>query len=316
LLTAFRARVQAALARPGAKIAAAAAQGALLCAVVAYLVYRLSQVGWSEVFDSLPTTPLFYLIFTIRYFALPLSEIPAYEIVWRRRLWRHASAFLRKRVYNFAVMGYSGEAFFTLWARRTLDLSGRDILIGVKDNNILSALVSNLATAAAVAYVFATGAFREELASLPGSAAIFGFAFASASILGVVVLFLRRRVVGVSDGEMTRIAAINVVRIAFVLLLQALLYASALPGPPPSAWLVLIALQLVLTRIPFLPNPDIVFLTAALHLADGYDAPEAAFAGMLVAEAGLSQIFNAALFAATTHLALERPRSGKPPETA
>jgi hypothetical protein len=316
LLIALRAKVAAALARPGAKIAVAAAQGALLCAVVAYLFFRLSQVGWSEVWESLPTTPLFYLIFTIRYFALPLSEIPTYEIVWRRRLWRHASAFLRKRVYNFAVMGYSGEAFFTLWARRTLDLTDRDIVIGVKDNNILSALVSNLATAAAVACIFATGAFRDELASLPGSTAIFGFAFASASILGVAVLFLRQRIVGVSDGAMARIAAINVVRIAVVLLLQALLYASALPGQPLGVWLVLITLQLVLTRIPFLPNPDIVFLTAALHLAGGYDAPEAAFAGMLVAEAGLSQIFNAALFAATTHLALDRPRKDKPPEAA
>jgi hypothetical protein len=83
-----------------------------------------------------------------------------------------------------------------------------------------------------------------------------------------------------------------------------------------SAWTILIALQLALSRAPFIPNPDIVFLTAALHLVGEFDAPAAVFAGMLVAEAGLSQIFNAALFVATAHLARKQgaPRAPLPAE--
>jgi hypothetical protein len=65
-----------------------------------------------------------------------------------------------------------------------------------------------------------------------------------------------------------------------------------------------ITLQLVLSRVPFVPNQDIVFLTAALSLAPAIGAPEAAIAGMLLAEAGLSQIFNLALFALTAHHAV------------
>lgn len=286
--------------------AIAAAQAALLVGVVFYLVLQLSKVGWADVADALPSSPLFYLIFTVRYFALPLLEIPTYEILWRRPLWRHFSAFLRKRVYNFAVMGYSGEAFFTLWARRTLDLSDREIVVAVKDNNIISALVSNLATALVVGALFFSGALIDEIAAIPGAAALFGFAFLSASVLAVAVLILRRKIVDLAPGVMTRLTLINVVRIAFVLLLQVLLYASAVPGPPLSAWAILVALQLALSRAPFIPNPDIVFLTAALHLAGEFDAPPAVFAGMLVAEAGLSQIFNAALFVATAHLAGKR----------
>lgn len=284
----------------------AVAQHTVLIGVVAYLIARLSEVGWADVFAALPVSPLFYLIFVLRYFMLPLSEISAYELVWRRSLWRHFSAFLRKRVYNFAILGYSGEAFFTLWARRALDLSDTEILVGVKDNNLVSALVSNIATAILVMSLFLTGRLHDSLAALPGSAFLFALAFFSAVGLSIAVLAFRRRIIGLRPGVMAKLVAINAVRMGVVLGLHALLYWSALPGPPLETWFVFIALQLVLSRVPFLPNLDIVFLTAALHLGSLVDATEAEIAGMLLAEAGLAQIFNVALFIATAHLALAR----------
>ena len=298
--------------RPIVKRAMTLVQYGLLACVVVYLIIRLSKVGWGEVIDELPASPFFYAIFVLRYLALPLSEIPTYELVWRRPLWRHFTAFLRKRVYNFAVMGYSGEGFFTLWARRNLNLSDREILVGVKDNNLISALVSNIATAALVLALFFTGHLQEQLDALPGSAVLFGLAFASAFSLAIAVIVFRRQIMDLPAGLMPRLVAINAARILLVLTLHALLYWSALPGPPIEAWFIFIALQLVLSRVPFVPNLDIVFLTAAIHLAKAVDVPEAAIAGMLVAEAGLSQIFNFALFLATTHLALKPGRDAEP----
>jgi hypothetical protein len=283
-------------------------QFAILAGVIVYLIARLSRVGWGEVAGNLPATPLFYLIFALRYFTLPLSEIPAYEIVWKRRLWPRFSTFLRKRVYNFAVMGYSGEAFFTIWARRTLDLSDREILAGVKDNNLISALASNIATALLVVALFFTGRLRDELDALPGSFLLFGLAFASAFGLTVAVIVFRRKIISLPPGVMQRLAAIHGGRIALIMALQVLLYRAAIPEPALSAWFLFVALQLVLSRIPFAPNIDIVFLTAAIHLGDAIGVADAEIAGMLVAEAGLSQLFNFILFAATTHLALEPQR--------
>lgn len=287
-------------------------QCAALLGVVAYLIVRLSEVGWSSVIAALPAAPLFYLIFFVRYFMLPLSEIPAYEIVWRRSLWRYFSAFLRKRVYNFAILGYSGEAFFTLWARRVLDLSDREILVGVKDNNLVSALVSNIATAILVAALFLTGRLRDGLAALPGSTFLFAIAFLTAFGLSIAVMIFRRRIMDLPPGVMSKLVAINSARMGLMLALHALLYWSALPGPALETWFVFIALQLVLSRVPFLPNLDIVFLTLALHFGALVDAGEAEIAGMLLAEAGLAQASNAALFLATAHLALKRRRT---PET-
>lgn len=306
-------RARALAARPGVQRAAKLAQGAVFLGVLAYLVVQLSAVGWSEVFAALPESPWFYLIFTIRYFLQPLSEIPAYELVWKTPLWRHWTAFIRKRVYNFAVMGYSGEAFFTLWARRTLALSDRDIVVGVKDNNLVSALVSNAATAIVVVALFFLGDLQRELDAIPGGAALFGLAFVSAASLAVAVVMFRRQLIQLPRGMTRKIIAINAGRIVVIMTLHAMLYASAIPGPPIAAWLMFIALQLVLSRIPFVPNQDIVFLTAALALAPEIDAPEAAIAGMLLAEAGLSQLFNLALFALTAHHAAPRAKKAKNP---
>ncbi|MDZ7629442.1 MAG: hypothetical protein U5J99_13660 [Parvularculaceae bacterium] len=297
------------IAAPGVRRTLRIAQGALFLAVVIFLVIQLSEVGWGDVFSALPESPWFYGVFAIRYFLQPLSEIPAYELVWRTPLWRHWTAFVRKRVYNFAVMGYSGEAFFTLWARRTLKLSDRDIIVGVKDNNLVSALVSNAATALVVIALFLLGDLERELEAIPGGVALFGLAFISAASLAVAVTMFRRQLIQLPKGMTRKIVAINAGRILMILLLHALLYAAAIPGPPLTAWLMFIALQLVLSRIPFVPNQDIVFLTAALALAPEIDAPEAAIAGMLIAEAGLAQIFNLVLFALTSHHALNRAKT-------
>jgi hypothetical protein len=311
--TSIRAHLTKALGRtrdfakaPAAQRMLSVLQYALLAGIVAYLIGRLSGIGWAGVIDALPTSPLFYLIFLVRYFAPPLTELVTYEIVWRRSLWRHFSAFIRKRVYNFAVMGYSGEAFFTLWARRALDLSDREILIGVKDNNLISALVSNAATALLVFALFMSGRLTDNIDVLPGASLIFAIAFASALGLAVAVAVFRRKIMDLPRGVMTKLVAINAARVAMMLTLQAILYWSALPAAPIDSWFIFIALQLVLTRMPFVPNPDIVFLTAALHFSSLANVTEAGIAGMLVAEAGLSQILNLTLFTATAHLALKQ----------
>lgn len=277
------------------------AQYALMAGVVVYLVYRLSLVGWREVIDNLPSSPWFYALFAMRYFAMPLLEIPAYELVWGRPLWRYVTAFVRKRVYNFAVMGYSGEAFFTLWARRRLALSDQRILAGVKDNNILSALASNAATVMLIVALAASDSLDPGLNAVPGAAVLFSLAFLSAFCLTLLVVVFRNKIVDLPSGVMGKLIGIYAARVAIIMALHAGMYAVALPGAPLLAWMMFIALQLVLSRIPFVPNQDLVFLGAALSLAPIVGAPEAAIAGMLVAEAGLSQIFNFALFFATAH---------------
>ena len=280
-----------------------AVQYGLLACIVVYLIYKISHVGWFDVLGALPESPWFYIFFTLRFLALPISELALYEIVWSPPLVRHFFVFIRKRVYNFAVMGYSGEAFLTIWARRRLALPHKKILVGVKDNNLLSAFASNAATVILILALAATGGLKAGLDAFPGAGWLFALAFLSAATLSILVMIFRDKLMVLPKGVMPKLITVHGARQGLIILLHTAMYASALPGAPVMAWITFISMQLVLSRVPFLPNQDIVYLGAALSLSPIVGAPAADVAGMLVAEAGLSQIFNVAMFVATAHLA-------------
>lgn len=279
-------------------------QYTLLAGVIAYLIFRFSQVGWNEVIGALPTTPWFYIFFFLRFLILPISELAIYEMIWGVPLLRAFPVFIRKRVYNFAVMGYSGEGFLTLWARRNLSVPSKDVVVGVKDNNLLSALASNISTVAVLTILALTGGLATSLNALPtGAAILFAAAFMTALTLSVTVLCFRNRLIALPARKMKSLMGLHAIRMIVILVLHAAMYAAALPGTPMMAWMMFLALQLVLSRIPFIPNQDLVFLSAALSLSPLVGASEATVAGMLLAEAGLSQLVNFVLFFATAHLA-------------
>ncbi len=317
-LAALRGRWRALLDRREVSRAVSLLQYALLAAVVAYLFFRLRAVGWGEVVASLPASPWFYVFFLLRFLALPISEIAIYEMIWDLPLARHFPAFVRKRVYNFAVMGYSGEAFLTLWARRTLPLSATTILVGVKDNNLLSALASNMTTVIIIATVSASGVLGASLVALPpGAATLFAATFTVALMLSAGVILFRSRLISLPETKIRALVGVHALRVAIILTLHAAMYASALPGASVFAWLMFIALQLVLSRLPFIPNQDLVYLGAALSLSPIVGATDAAVAGMLIAEAGRSQSINIILFFSTAYLARNGrigPEVAKPAE--
>ncbi|MEL6791667.1 MAG: hypothetical protein AAFU58_10205 [Pseudomonadota bacterium] len=300
----FMAWQQRMRANPHIARALTGAQYLLLILVLIYLVIRFAQVGWADVMNNLPQSVWFYVFFALRFLALPMSELFIYQMIWDVPLGRHWPAFLRKRVYNFAVIGYSGEGFLTLWARRKLPLNDKAVVVGVKDNNLLSALASNLATVFMIIGLVWAGKLAMGLSALPGGGGVlFVLAFTSSLVLSITVIVLHRRLIALPYEKLRPVFAIHGARTVLILVLHAAMYAAALPGAPLSAWLMFLALQLVLSRIPFIPNQDLVFLGAALSLAPLVNASEAALAGMLLAEAGLSQLINFVLFFATAHVA-------------
>ena len=182
-------------------------------------------------------------------------------------------------------------------------LSDKKIIVGVKDNNLLSAFASNAATVVLVCILAVTGGLSDGIHAFPGAGWLIAIAFLSASVLSVAVAIFRNKLMALPPGILPRLLAVHGARQILIIILHAAMYAAALPGAPIMAWMMFIAMQLVISRIPFLPNQDIIFLSVALALSPIVGAPEAAVAGMLVAEAGLSQLFNGVMFLATVHLA-------------
>lgn len=278
----------------------------LLALIIAWLVWRISHVGWSAVLEHLPASPWFYVFLMLKFLALPIAETFVYQIIFERPLYAHFPAFVRKRVYNNAVAGYSGEAFLALWARRRLGVADLDAVVAVKDSNILAAFSSNVTTVALIVWLAASGALAPAAAAIPGGAALFAVAFAAAVTFGVIAIVFRRKLVSLSTGKTLGILGVHALRQGAQLAIYAALYASAIPSAPVATWFVFIALQYVITRIPFLPNQELIYLGAALSLGAIVGAPQEQVAGMLLAEGGLLQALYFVLFFATAPVARSR----------
>ncbi|NIU02034.1 MAG: hypothetical protein GWN01_14330, partial [Nitrosopumilaceae archaeon] len=99
-------------------------QRVIIVALIGIIVYQLFLIGWKEVLRSLPTEPLFYILFLVLYVTLPTAETFIYRQVWpisKAKLFKTA---LIKKIYNDEIVGYSGEFFLFMWARKHLDKPG------------------------------------------------------------------------------------------------------------------------------------------------------------------------------------------------
>lgn len=273
----------------------------LVGGVLVYLASRIAEIGWSEVRRSLPETIWFYVLFVAMYFVIPVAELFTYRTMrWRIGFWRSLPMFVRKRVYNYAVMSYSGEAYMFLWARRHLALGSRQILSMVKDNNLLSGLASNSFTLILVAAFFATGQLETILKASPDTGSYIGATVLVGALMVLLVIGLNRRIMSVPFGMAARITGIHAVRVLLILLLQTAQWAVVFPHVPFLTWLLFLTAQMVLTRLPLLPNQDLMLVGLGLGMSHYIDAPEAAVAGMFLVSGAMFQAANLTAFLLTS----------------
>src|SRR5699024_9745434 len=88
--------------------------------IIGYLIYKLYEIGFANVTEALPLNPLFYLLFILIYFSLPVSEIFIYRIGWSFNSFKAFLVFVQKKVLNTDVLGYSGEFYLFYWAKDKL----------------------------------------------------------------------------------------------------------------------------------------------------------------------------------------------------
>lgn len=275
-------------------------QRAAFAALIAYLVYRLSEIGWRDTLANMPTAPGFYLVYVLIYFLLPTSEAVIYRLLLGVDPIRNYHIFVRKRVFNEALVGYSGEASLIYWAKTRFDVPLDLAFSRIKDNNILSTVASYGAMVLLVGGLFATGAMQKAVATAPFLKFYVWLAVALAVAILPAFAVFRRRVVKIGAGLAALVLAIHLARLTSVLGLQALQWHFALPAVAFQTWAIFLSIELILSRIPFLPNIRVLLLGAGLSLTALIDAPEAAVAGMFLAAAALSQIMNFAMFVVTS----------------
>ena len=271
----------------------------LSAAILIAALWQLRHLDVRGVIAMVPRSPLFWLVFAAGYLAMPASEWVIY-----RRLWTLPAkgflALLRKRISNEIVAGYSGELYFYAWARRHATMVGTPFG-AIKDVSVLSAVVANVCTLALAAL-----SWRALVAlNLGTDAKVMILSAASIALPSLVALAMRKRLFSLPRGDLRRIAIIHLLRIVATTVLAAALWAVTLPTAPLAWWVVLATLRMLVSRLPLIPNKDIVF-AGLVAFTVGQSSQVTAMLTMIAALWLITHLLLGAILAAVEILNPER----------
>jgi hypothetical protein len=213
---------------------------------------------------TVPRNPLFYFAFAALYITPPLVDYVIFRRLWNIPLSGFV-ALIKKRIANDVVMGYSGEAYFYAWARARAHLVAAPFG-AVKDVSILSAIAGNMITLAMIAI-----ALPVVRGLIPGEM----MRYVYGSLLVIVATSLpffvfSKRVFSLTRETLWWVFSMQCLRIVAGAALLALAWHLALPGVSIGLWLFLTAGRLLFSRLPLLPNKDLLFANFAI-LFIGHD---------------------------------------------
>ncbi|TNE63591.1 MAG: hypothetical protein EP335_09085 [Alphaproteobacteria bacterium] len=266
-----------------------------LCGFCLYLVRELSTIGWEELWENVPTAPAYYFILLTSFLLLPYSELLIYRPLWpnfRSKGLAVLVILLRKQALNDVIIGYSGEAFFVLWAKQNIGISMKAAFNVIKDNNLISAAVSALA--ALVIVLFFT--LSDQLAVLTqhnhGALPFIIGAMSFGILLVPFLVLFGRRIITLSKRRILRIATLHSARIFVFESLLLIQWSIVIPDIPLGVWVGFIAARMVLTRIPLLPNKDLILLGLAVTLSEYLPDAGAAVGALFLTSSAITQLLN------------------------
>lgn len=264
--------------------------------IIGYLVYKLTLIGWDNVRGSLPQTPWFYILLLVMFFTLPIFQVFIYRIAWNVKPWDLFLALLNKRVMDKDVLGYSGEMYLYVWARKYVDKPDKEILHVLKDNVILSSAASTLVAVVLLAIFFVFGRVRipEEWMN-PNVTLLVVLGFCAVLVIGLAVKF-RKSILFLKRKQILAIFGLHICRLLVVQGLQVIQWMVVMPEIPLTNWLTLLAAQIIITRIPLLPSRDLIFMGTGIEMSQFINVSTSSMAGMLLASSVLNKILNLIFF--------------------
>jgi hypothetical protein len=276
------------------------AQVIIFFCVLALITKHLADIGWDQIWAALPRTPWFYILIVCAYMALPIAEIFVYQNIWGIPMRKRLPVLLRKRVLNEGVMGYSGEAYLCLWAHRHTSLPGNKILSTVKDNNILSSMVSTSAALMLFLGFTLSGKLHDVTGGDLSNKWMLIAMLAVSGLLIPIVIKFRKHLIALPRPVVRRVIGIHILRLLTAESLQVLYWMVVMPFVPMSAWLTFTAAQMLLTRVPLLPNKDLMLLGLGITLANVVNVPSTEVTALFLAGGATIQILHLIVFFVTT----------------
>lgn len=231
--------------------------------VLGAAIYQARHLDLAMIIGLVPSSLTFWGLFAISYLIGPASDWFIFQ-----RLWGVGAgalgALIRKLIYNELLVGYLGEVYFYGWARRNLKFVTTPFG-AVKDVAVLSALAGNVTTLVFLAVAFPF------LRLLPLHDHVTPIGWSLAFVLGtsLVVMLLRRSLFSLERRELEMVFAVHLLRILATTLLSAVLWHLVLPDVALGWWLALATIRLLISRLPFIPNKDVVFAGIAVLALGG-----------------------------------------------
>ncbi|WP_319937585.1 hypothetical protein [Sphingomonas qomolangmaensis] len=233
---------------------------ALSLAMIVGLGFELFGEGLAALQQAVPTHPGFYIAFLILY-----MSPPTFDYVIFRRLWgiplEGMMALHKKRIANEVVIGYSGEAYFYAWARARMKMVAAPFG-AVKDVTILSAIAGNGITLLMIGLALPFGATlltENQFETLLGSAAVI-------VATSLPFLLFSRRVFSLPRPTLWWVFGVHCLRLLVGSTMIGLAWHFAMPDVSVGMWLFLAAGRLLVSRLPLVPNKDLLFANFAIIL--------------------------------------------------
>lgn len=229
--------------------------------ILVAVFYQLRTLDVESLKAMFPLNASFWLAFAGYYMLPPFSEWIIFRRLWALPVGGFA-ALLRKMISNEILLGYLGEVYFYAWARRHAHVVAAPFG-AIKDVTILSALTGNVATL--LLFLLAAPL----LSSLHLGVSTHTFLLSAGFVLltSFIFLVLRKSLFTLPRHELWFVGMVHMARILGCALLAALMWHSLLPSMALSWLLVLSALRQLLSRLPLLPNKDLVFAGLATFVA-------------------------------------------------
>ncbi|MEJ2408585.1 MAG: hypothetical protein P8Y48_04385 [Novosphingobium sp.] len=222
------------------------------------VVLELRGMDIWRVLSMVPRSPAFWTVFACFYLTGPVCEWLIYRHLWKLPAAGFV-ALLRKLVCNELLLGYLGEAYFYTWARRRTAMTAAPFA-AIKDVSILSAMAGNGVTLLLLTIVWpmiqSTPLGHQNGPIIMSLAAVLATSMAA--------MAFRRRIFSLSRSDLGFILGMHVSRIAASTMLSAWLWHMVLPDVTIIWWLFLVCLRLLISRLPFMPNKDVVFAAVAV----------------------------------------------------
>jgi hypothetical protein len=245
---------------------------AISLAILIAVLFALRDLRLEDIKAAVPSSDAFWTVFAVYYFVPVILDWAIFRYLWGIP----ASGFialLRKLVSNDLLFGYVGEVYFYGWARRKLKMV-ESPFGAVKDTAILSALAGNIATLVMMAFAYPLiqqlqfHIISERLHVSENM--LWVSVFMVVGIPTLAVLF-GNRLFSLTRVQLFVVGSLQMTRVVATTGLAALAWSLALPQVAFSEWIILATVRLIISRLPFVSQKDLVFAGIAI-LTVGHDA--------------------------------------------